>query len=170
MVSLINPTATDDVIAGFDLGANKSVQRTQSTTAKSEPGPLDRFAAGEIGLFDWLLAYQQTDEFRAELTQYAAREAIRLMHVRVYGHNRRAALAHVDGKLAVIDVQAQVERQKRRCFYCRQKLPRRYDVDHVTPMSRGGRNTPDNIVVCCHSCNSRKGPKLLHESATGLLL
>ena len=25
--------------------------------------------------------------------------------------------------------------------------------DHLTPLSRGGRNTLDNLVVCCYDCN-----------------
>lgn len=29
--------------------------------------------------------------------------------------------------------------------------------DHVVPLSRGGWNTPDNIVTRCRSCNSKKG-------------
>lgn len=31
--------------------------------------------------------------------------------------------------------------------------------DHVTPVSQGGQNTFDNVVVCCRGCNQRKGPR-----------
>src|SRR4051794_39156886 len=30
-------------------------------------------------------------------------------------------------------------------------------VDHVVPRSEGGPSTLDNFVLCCRSCNSRKG-------------
>lgn len=128
---------------------------------------IDRFVAGEIGMFDHLLAYQQTEEGRAEAARYHALAGLR---GRVAWHNHRAIHAHAEGRLTIIDVQSQLERQKRRCFYCRKQLPNRYDLEHVKPVSRGGRNTPDNIVIACRSCNSRKGRKLLHEGKTGLLL
>lgn len=40
-----------------------------------------------------------------------------------------------------------------------------YAVDHVTPISAGGGNEPENLVICCNSCNSRKGKKLDWEFA-----
>lgn len=128
---------------------------------------LDRFVTGEIGLFDWHLAYQRTSEYQATAARYRALAGLRR---RVVWHNRRAAHSHIDGRLTIVDVQSQLDRQKRRCFYCRKELPNRYELEHVKPVSRGGRNTPDNVVIACKSCNSRKGRKLLHESRTGLLL
>jgi len=42
-----------------------------------------------------------------------------------------------------------------RCAYClRGDLP--LTMDHVLPISRGGRHTPENVVPACKSCNSRK--------------
>lgn len=35
--------------------------------------------------------------------------------------------------------------------------------DHVIPLSRGGSDTPDNIVIACHSCNASKGPRTPDE-------
>lgn len=50
------------------------------------------------------------------------------------------------------------------CFYCRKQLPVwSYTLDHVTPRSRGGLTTPDNLVLACVSCNSSKGARTPEE-------
>ncbi len=54
--------------------------------------------------------------------------------------------------------------QKNRCAYCRKKLSvRRGTLDHLTPKSRGGRSTKENLVVACRTCNIAKGNLLLSE-------
>ncbi len=43
------------------------------------------------------------------------------------------------------------------CTYCGAPLSRRsLTRDHVIPQSRGGGNTPDNLVPCCGPCNRQK--------------
>lgn len=32
-------------------------------------------------------------------------------------------------------------------------------LDHITPISQGGRNSPDNMVLCCRPCNTAKADK-----------
>lgn len=43
------------------------------------------------------------------------------------------------------------------CYYCGQAV-RHQDLtmDHLIPLTRGGRSTKDNLVPCCRECNSRK--------------
>lgn len=36
-------------------------------------------------------------------------------------------------------------------------------IDHITPESRGGTRTADNLQVLCRSCNSKKGVKTMAE-------
>lgn len=46
------------------------------------------------------------------------------------------------------------------CQYCSTALPRNFlTIDHVTPISKGGRTTWTNCVAACNPCNSRKGNK-----------
>ncbi|HSU16379.1 MAG TPA: HNH endonuclease [Longimicrobium sp.] len=61
-----------------------------------------------------------------------------------------------------------------RCQYCgrhrgllrgREFLTR----DHVTPISRGGENTWDNVVTACSPCNNRKASHLPEECGMHLL-
>jgi 5-methylcytosine-specific restriction endonuclease McrA len=43
------------------------------------------------------------------------------------------------------------------CHYCESKLkPSELTMDHVVPLSRGGKSTKGNIVPCCKDCNNKK--------------
>jgi 5-methylcytosine-specific restriction endonuclease McrA len=53
------------------------------------------------------------------------------------------------------------------CAYCGGK-PERLDPDHVVPLSRGGSNTPSNLLPTCAACNSSKGAMTLTEWAAWL--
>jgi 5-methylcytosine-specific restriction protein A len=44
-----------------------------------------------------------------------------------------------------------------RCYYCdRQVDPQELTMDHVVPLSRGGKSKKGNIVPACKECNNRK--------------
>ena len=43
------------------------------------------------------------------------------------------------------------------CAYCGKKFPERdLTMDHVVPVSRGGRSAKGNVVAACKECNNRK--------------
>lgn len=47
------------------------------------------------------------------------------------------------------------------CQYCSTQFPRRLlTLDHVRPISMGGKTSWDNIVAACGPCNTRKGNKM----------
>lgn len=44
------------------------------------------------------------------------------------------------------------------CFYCRRLFSyAELTLDHLVPRVRGGRDTPDNLLLACEPCNVRKG-------------
>ncbi|RTZ96162.1 MAG: HNH endonuclease [Deltaproteobacteria bacterium] len=44
-----------------------------------------------------------------------------------------------------------------RCYYCDKSIPAgELTMDHVVPVSRGGRSTKANLVPACKSCNTKK--------------
>lgn len=48
-----------------------------------------------------------------------------------------------------------------RCHWCRAELELEAStVDHVIPLSRGGSNRDDNVVLACQPCNQRRGNAL----------
>src|SRR5664280_2969459 len=54
------------------------------------------------------------------------------------------------------------------CAYCDKEA--KLTLDHVIPLSKGGKHSKDNVVPACTHCNSSKGNKTLEEwnpAATG---
>lgn len=51
------------------------------------------------------------------------------------------------------------------CFYCRISLigSKKLVMEHMTPLSRGGKHELENVVPACSLCNSRKFTKTAEE-------
>jgi len=61
-------------------------------------------------------------------------------------------------------------RDKFRCQYCGdKKAATELTLDHIVPRSRGGDNSPINIVAACLRCNNRKGDRTPEEARMPLL-
>jgi hypothetical protein len=55
---------------------------------------------------------------------------------------------------------AVARRADHRCEYCRapeRLFNTKFDVEHVTPVSRGGADDPENLALACRICNQKKG-------------
>lgn len=51
-----------------------------------------------------------------------------------------------------------------RCYYCGRVTPGAgLTMDHVVPLTRGGRSVRSNLVTCCKECNNRKKNLLPQE-------
>lgn len=78
--------------------------------------------------------------------------------------NERARRAGAYGTITAEDILALFAEQEGKCHYCGAGLAEHsYTIDHVIPLSRGGTNAPDNIVLTCAKCNERKGDSLPEE-------
>jgi len=82
---------------------------------------------------------------------------------RAYEAVRRAAKMSAGGTHTREDIAAQHRRQRGRCYWCGESVGGTYHVDHVIPLSRGGSNGPENIVISCPTCNMMKGAKMPSE-------
>ncbi|MCB9026447.1 MAG: HNH endonuclease [Bdellovibrionaceae bacterium] len=50
------------------------------------------------------------------------------------------------------------------CQYCQSYFHKKnLTVDHVHPISKGGKHCWNNVVTACNKCNNRKGSKTLQE-------
>jgi len=67
--------------------------------------------------------------------------------------NQRARLHKVAGRITIHDIRAIFDAGSM-CHYCNGSYL--LGLDHVVPMSNGGFNIRENIVVACRSCNSSK--------------
>ena len=77
--------------------------------------------------------------------------------------NRRARIKGNGGSHTADDIQERIEEQGYMCFYCSYPLEDDYHVDHYYPLSKGGSNGAENIVIACPSCNKSKSDKDPHE-------
>ncbi len=78
---------------------------------------------------------------------------------RAYSRNRYA-MVWSNGIHTADDVIQQYDKQGGLCYWCSEPVNQLYHVDHMIPVSRGGSNSHENIVIACPSCNQRKS-KLL---------
>lgn len=81
--------------------------------------------------------------------------------------NQHAQLARDHGVFSDFTVQDWLdllEEFDHACAYCH-KRDTRMEIEHMTPLSRGGANHRDNVVPACRSCNSRKSSRTLLEFA-----
>lgn len=76
-----------------------------------------------------------------------------------YCRNRQALLRGAKGKHTKLDILAMYEKQRGKCLCCQSSLRGGYDVDHKTPISKGGSNDPSNLQLLCPKCNRSKGNK-----------
>jgi hypothetical protein len=62
------------------------------------------------------------------------------------------------------------ERDRWTCQYCGEKV-NEYNVtlDHYIPVSKEGKDTPDNLKTCCLICNSLKSGRTYEEAAPLIL-
>lgn len=76
---------------------------------------------------------------------------------------RRTRKYNTEGIFTKQDVLDRYASQFGMCFYCGISLENKYHVDHYIPLSKGGNNKPENIVIACPYCNWSKNNKLPEE-------
>lgn len=73
---------------------------------------------------------------------------------------RRARKNQAGGDHTVAQIKALYTKQGGKCPICRITFKgKKYNVDHVVPLFRGGSNGIENIQLLCETCNKQKGAK-----------
>ncbi len=68
-------------------------------------------------------------------------------------HRRRGIKKHYH---TAEDIVSLYEQQKGKCWWCEQELNNKFEIDHRIPVSKGGSNALNNIVLSCQFCNRSK--------------
>lgn len=79
------------------------------------------------------------------------------------GRNRRARVRRAEGAHSAADVIAILESQRGLCANCKTKIlksgKKKYHIDHIQPLSKGGSNDKYNLQCLCPRCNLHKSAK-----------
>lgn len=51
------------------------------------------------------------------------------------------------------------------CTYCEKAIAGQVHIDHILPLSRGGKHSINNLCASCQTCNASKGNRTLAEWA-----
>lgn len=74
-------------------------------------------------------------------------------------HKKRAIRLQATGTHTTGDIAQRYAAQQGRCWWCKKKVGKKYHVDHIFALARGGTNGPENICISCPNCNQRKHAK-----------
>lgn len=61
-----------------------------------------------------------------------------------------------------------LKRDGHQCQYCGTKRGP-FTIDHIEPRSQGGKDTWENLVCACHSCNNKKGDRVPGQVGMALI-
>jgi len=91
----------------------------------------------------------------------AAHPGWEIANRRKHDARRRARIAKVLATLTIAEWEAILEAAGHSCIYCGSR--KQITQDHLTPISRGGNHTAENVAPACLPCNLSKGAKAVSE-------
>jgi 5-methylcytosine-specific restriction endonuclease McrA len=101
------------------------------------------------------------EKYKEYATNYRKRNPEKVC---LYTSKHRAAIyanTPLDEMLTSTEWLAILTEHNGHCHYCSKKA--KLTLDHVIPLSKGGKHSKDNVVPACAHCNSSKGSKTLEE-------
>lgn len=107
------------------------------------------------------LVYQIAPDFK--WSNYIPFEKAKILvlkgYAQVHSPNTIYMLQNKDGTNRIIR-QLVLERDKNKCYYCG-----KYGntVDHIIPLSKGGKTSLENLVCACEKCNDLKKDELISK-------
>ena len=105
---------------------------------------------------------QFADAERERRRKYIKKESYRIRR-RVAQQKYKARKLGAKGTHTREDILRQYDSQRGLCWWCGKSVGEVWHADHLIPLSRGGSNAPENIVIACRHCNQSKNNRLPYE-------
>lgn len=109
---------------------------------------------------DPLLKKRETERQRLQMRRAYCKDPQKYI---IREHISRAKRNSSIGEFTKQDIAEKFKEQKGKCYYCECDIgaakDKRWNVEHLIPLSRGGTNFPSNIAVSCATCNFTKSTK-----------
>lgn len=110
------------------------------------------------------LSYLRNREKRIkDVKEYAKKNPH--IRVKIVAIRRLRIEATIENESAIADFIRLVRNSKWvYCYYCDRRVSgKKAHIDHMVPLSRGGKHSPDNLCASCAPCNLTKHSKLISE-------
>jgi 5-methylcytosine-specific restriction endonuclease McrA len=147
----------------------KALKRNRSSSKQATPAEIARFTREMHSLFGEPAPRQRKAKKKPQVKKTEAKRAPRKVIPREDLATLKAKADALDGRNRVN--QADIKRELKpeldkykRCAYCETSLKfADSQIDHITPVSKGGLSTPNNCVLVCKKCNLAKRAKTLRR-------
>lgn len=74
--------------------------------------------------------------------------------------NARARAMGAQGQIGIDELRDVILSSDGQCGWCAvQLVGENFEIDHITPLSQGGKNVRSNLTLSCETCNRTKGDK-----------
>lgn len=108
---------------------------------------------------DWYKRNSDKARSNVELWQSNNKEKVRAYKAA----NKMKRKGVVSGGVTSCDISEWLLTQDKLCSYCGIRCDNNYHIDHVIPISRGGKHVISNLAISCPTCNMRKSAKTPDE-------
>ena len=108
--------------------------------------------------------YRKTEHAKNVSRKWAKNNLDKIRNYNRTQRARRKFAIQASESATAQEVKAWIDSQNPICAYCSIELSdNQIQLDHITPLSKGGSHTIDNFAISCRSCNCSKGNKTLEE-------
>lgn len=113
----------------------------------------------------WFSTKVNVLEVYNDFTVRSAREEFLVPSVLMLLYRRGRRIPYATNSTLRISKRNVLARDGYVCQYCGKKLTiSTGTIDHVVPVSRGGKHVWENVVAACKECNNKKNDLFLHEA------
>lgn len=114
----------------------------------------------ELGRERYRKRYWSDPAFRKKVSDYGKwYRKNRSQVARATRQNCKAKRRKALGSHTKDDIKEICKLQRNKCAICRVSIKKKYEVDHIVALSKGGTNFRQNIQLLCKPCNRRKHNK-----------